>query len=276
VSSDRLGIIAGNGRFPVMVAEAARQKGMKVTAAGFQGMVDQALADKVDELRLFPFCLVGEILEFLKSKNIKKAITIGTIPPSLIHETNLKMDELASMMWDKMKDRRTDTMMYLVVEILAEHGIEVLDSTIYLKELLAPQGLMAGKQPDHAQWADIRLGFKIAKAIGALDIGQTVIIKNRSIIAVEAIEGTDNAILRTKNLAPKGAVVVKVAKPQQDFRFDVPAVGVATLQAMTKTGAQILAVEEGKVLIDNNPDMIKKAARYGITFIGVSQKQVKE
>ncbi len=270
MSSDKLGLIAGGGRFPVLVARAASEKGIQVVAAGFEDRVDPELEQAADELRLFPFCLVGQILDYLHSRGITQAITIGTIPPVMLQNNLPQLDDMAKLLWQKMLNRRTDSMMAAVVELMAEQGIQVLDSTTHLDSHLAPDRVMTKREPEANEWQDIQLGFNMAKAIGGFDIGQTVIVKKGTVIAVEAVEGTDRAIVRTAELTTPGSVVVKVAKPEQDLRFDVPAVGSRTIDSMLEAGAMTLALEAGKVLIEDRAEMIDKADRHGLTVLGVS------
>jgi hypothetical protein len=182
----------------------------------------------------------------------------------------MKFDEAALVLWQQVKDRRTDSLMSAVVNLLSDNNIQVLDSTLFLRDHLATHGVMTRRTPSPAEWQDIKLGFSMAKGIGGMDIGQTIVIKNGSILAVEAIEGTDQTIARVQNLAA-GAIVVKTAKPKQDMRFDVPAAGSRTIDSMIRAGAAVLALEAGMVLIDDWEVMVQKADAHDISVLGVQE-----
>jgi len=196
-------------------------------------------------------------------------VTIGSIAQTSVIQGTPQFDDLAISLWKQLPDMRVDSIMNILIDELAGRGIEVVGSLDFLKGYLAEPGELGAKKPEPRQWEDIEFGYKMAKAIGKYDIGQTVVVKDRAVMAVEAVEGTDQAIIRGGRLAKSGAVVVKTAKPGQDLRFDVPVAGIDTLESMKSVGAAVLAVEAGMVLMVDKKAMAQMADQNGICIVGV-------
>ncbi|HUT51970.1 MAG TPA: UDP-2,3-diacylglucosamine diphosphatase LpxI [bacterium] len=275
-SANKLGLLAGGGDLPLLIAASARAKGYEVEAFGFEGMMPPGLSEATSAFHEFPFCRLGDILARMEDRGVKKAVTIGSIAQMSVIGGMPRFDDLALEVWKRLPDRRVDTIMRALLELLFQRGIEVLKAVDFLEDRLAPPGAMTGREPNEKERDDISFGFNMAKAVGALDVGQTVVVKNRAVMAVEAVEGTDQAVLRGGDLAKGGAVVVKVAKPGQDLRFDVPVVGMQTLKNMQKAGASVLAVESGMVLMVEKEAMIAFADSAGIALVGVRGPGVAE
>jgi len=274
--TEKLALLAGKGILPVMVASAAVERGYSVEAFGFEGMVDSGLEQVCQEVHTFPFLRLNSLYEKILDQGIKKAVTIGGIAHASVLDGMPSFDDLALEMWKKLPDRRVDSIMEALIEELARKGVEVLEVIGFLTDNLAPRGALTKRKPSRKEWEDISFGFEMAKAIGGLDMGQTVVIKHRAVMAAEAVEGTDQAIRRGGELAREGAVVVKVAKPGQDLRFDVPAVGVDTLDAMADSGCSVLAVETGMVLMVDREAMVDRADRDGMCIVGLTGQQAKD
>ncbi len=264
-----LGLIAGNGKFPFLFALAARKQNIKVIAAGIQGDTSWFLKTLVDKLAWFRVGELKKLFEFFKSENIKYVIMAGQVNPKNLFDERVSMDEEFQNVFKALKDRRADTIFLAIAEKLKTHGLELLDSTLLLKEYLAPAGTLTKRGPTLMELADMEFGKDIAKSMGGLDVGQTVVIKDKAIVAIEAMEGTDRCILRGGTIARQGAVVVKMSKPKQDERFDVPVIGLKTIQTMIKCGAGCLAIEAGKTLIIDRQKTIQVANKSGICIVAI-------
>ncbi|MBI5848732.1 MAG: UDP-2,3-diacylglucosamine diphosphatase LpxI [Nitrospirae bacterium] len=268
--ASKLGLIAGNGELPKAVAEEARAKGYEVIAAGLEPLAERDLASVVDKIKWINVGKLGELIRFLKKSGVKEAVMAGKVPKSLLYKSRITPDLRAMKLLFSLKDKSDDSILLALAKELQKEGITLLNTTDFTSSLLTPEGVITREGPTENEWKDIAFGWKIAKEIGRLDIGQTVVIRNQAVMAIEAIEGTDAAINRGGTLAGSGAVVIKVSKPQQDMRFDVPVVGHATLRSMIDVQARVLAVESGKSIIINKEELIKGAEKAGIAIVGVS------
>src|SRR5512135_2613693 len=217
----KLGLISGSGALPIVVAEEARLKGYFIFAVGLEPVAEKALASSVDEIKWINVGKLGAVIAALKKAGIKEAVMAGKVPKSLLYKSRIMPDLRAAKVLFSLKDRSDDAILLAVTKELEKDGITLLNTTDLSSRLLTPEGILTRGAPSDNEWKDINFGFRIAKEIGRLDIGQTVVVKNKAVMAVEAIEGTDEAILRGGTLAGDGAVVIKVSKPQQDLRFDV-------------------------------------------------------
>ncbi|MEI8012545.1 MAG: UDP-2,3-diacylglucosamine diphosphatase LpxI [Candidatus Omnitrophota bacterium] len=264
-----IGLIAGNGGFPLMFARAARQQGIRVVAAAVKGDTSWFVSFFVDEVRWFSPGELKKLFEYFRLGGIRHVLMAGQVNPVNLFRKDLPVDEEFRRLFDALSDRRCDTIFGAIAERLAAEGMELLDSTWLLKDFLAPRGTLTRRAPTLEELADIDFGRGIAKRMGGLDIGQTVVIQGRAIVAIEAMEGTDRAILRGGKIAGAGAVVVKTSKPRQDPRFDVPVIGPRTIHVMKKAGAACLAIEAGKTLVIDKLATMKLADRFGITVVGV-------
>jgi DUF1009 family protein len=269
-ASDKIGIIAGGGQFPLLFAGAVRRHGLKVYAAAHQGETDETLADQVDALQWVRLGQLGKIIDFFKKEGVIKTVFIGSITKTNIFR-DVRPDLKGLGLWNKIDIKQDDSILRAIADRLAKDGIEVVASTSYVPELLFPQGILTRKKLTKEQKNDIVFGWKIARAMGGLDIGQCVVVRNQTVLAVEAIEGTDAAIRRGGTLGKEKAVVVKLKKPNQDLRFDLPAVGEKTIVSMLEVKAAVLAVEAGYALFFDRESVIQAADAAGLVVVGVTE-----
>jgi hypothetical protein len=264
-----LGLIAGAGDLPRAVAEGARMMGYRVFAVGLAPLADESLAKYVDEFTSISVGQLGAIIKALKKASIAEAVMSGKVPKSLIYKSKIVPDMKAVSLLMKLRNRSDDSIMLAITAEFEKEGIRMRDITDFTEDLLAPLGVLTKGRLSEDEQKDIDFGYPIARNIGRLDIGQTVVIKTCAVMAVEAIEGTDQAIRRGGGLAGDGAVVIKTSKPVQDKRFDFPVVGADTVRSMAAVKARVLAVEAGRTLIVSRVETIKEAERAGITIVGV-------
>lgn len=268
----KLGLIAGNGRFPFLVLDAARRLGHEVTVVGLKEETDRDLEAVAGRhpAAAFHWISLGELgkcLSLLQQAGASHAVMAGQVKHVKIF-SGVMPDLTFFSVLKRAKSLNTDAIIGAVADVMRERGIELLDSTALLRPLLAGAGVMTTRPPTEEEHADITFGYRMADAIAALDIGQTIAVKRKAVVAVEAMEGTDEVIGRAGYLAGPGTAIVKVAKPNQDMRFDVPVVGLATIQAMRKAGATALSLDEGKALIFDREAFFASANEAGITVIG--------
>lgn len=262
-----IGLIAGNGRFPLLFALAARRQGIKVIVAASRGDASFFIHFCADEVRWFSPGQMKDFFAYFRSRSVKYVLMAGQINPDTLFNKSIPMDEEYKALFQALADRRCDTIFGAVAERLKAEGMELLDSTLLVKEFLAPKGTLTRRAPTEAELADIEFGIGIAKHIGGIDIGQTVVIQGKAICAIEAMEGTDRCIARGGAIAREGAVVVKVSKPKQDSRFDVPVIGPKTIAVMAKCRAKVLAIEAGKTLIIDRDKAVELANKHGICIV---------
>jgi DUF1009 family protein len=261
-----LGIIAGNGVYPRLLANAARKAGVKkIIAAAFTSETDPVLEQHVDLLEWMRVGQLNRLLKFFRTQDIHHAIMAGQIAPKNLFD--LRPDWKALMLLGKLRQRNAESIFAAIADELANLDVKLLSATTFLEDSLASSGLIAGPKLSRHEEDDIDLGWRVAKEIARLDIGQTVIVKNGTVVAVEAIEGTNDAIKRGGALAREGAVMVKVAKPKQDMRFDVPVIGVETIRAAVEARLRVIAVEAGKTLLLKRDAIVDLANRSGISII---------
>jgi UDP-2,3-diacylglucosamine hydrolase len=262
-----LGIIAGNGVYPRLLAAAARKAGVKkIVAAAFTDETDPVLEHQVDVLEWMRVGQLGLLLKFFRSQDIHQAIMAGQIAPKNLFD--LRPDLKALMLLGKLKERNAESIFAAIADELTNIDIDLLPATTFLEDSLARPGLICGSKLSKRQEHDVELGWKIAKEIAKLDIGQTIIIKNGTIVAVEALEGTNEAIRRGGTLAREDAVMVKVSKPNQDVRFDVPVIGVETVRIAAESGVRVIAVEARKTLLLERDAVANLAGAASISLIG--------
>ncbi|GAB4342608.1 MAG: UDP-2,3-diacylglucosamine diphosphatase LpxI [Desulfobulbaceae bacterium] len=266
-----IGLIAGGGQFPLLFTEAARARGRKVAAVAHRNESSPELERAADAVCWVKLGQLGKIIAFFREQGVREAVFAGTITKTRIFR-DVMPDLKALSLWNRIDARQDDAILRAVAGALEKEGIRILASTCYLEHLLFPKGVLAGRKPSREHMEDIRFGWKIAREIGRLDIGQCVVIRDRSVMAVEAIEGTDAAIRRGGELAGSGAVVVKVKKPNQDFRFDLPATGVGTVETLASVRGSVLAVEAGQSLLFDREEMVRLARRHKITVVGLVEK----
>jgi UDP-2,3-diacylglucosamine hydrolase len=265
---NKIGLIAGNGNFPIAFARAARLKGMRVVAVAHEGETLPELANLVDVIFWVKVGQLGKIIQLFKDEGVVDVLMAGGIKKTRFFGNT--MPDLRGMaMLAKMVHKKDDSLLRAVADELKSEGIIVRESTLYLDSIVAQKGILTKRKPAKSERQDIEFGWQMAKEIGRLDIGQTVVLKDQVILAVEAIEGTDEAIRRGGMLCGRGAVVVKVCKPQQDLRFDLPAIGTQTIRTMTEVKASCLAIEAGKTIILERETVVRDADRADITIIAV-------
>ena len=263
---DILGIIAGNGVYPRLLADSARKVGVKkIVAAAFTDETDSTLMQHVDLIEWIRVGQLSRLLKFFREQNIHHAIMAGQIAPKNLFD--LRPDWKALLVLAKLKQRNAESIFAAIADELAKIDVDLLPATTFLEGSLASPGLIAGAKLSRREQEDVDLGWKMAKEIARLDIGQTVVVKNGTVVAVEAFEGTSEAIRRGGALAGEDAVMIKVAKPNQDMRFDVPVIGLKTIETMVRAGATCLAIDSGKCLLLEGDAIREKADNAGITII---------
>ncbi len=267
LKSKTLGIIAGNGKFPVLLAREAKAKNFRVVAVGIRKDTSFLLKLFVDRLYWVGPGELQKLFNYFKIEGVKEVIMAGQVNPENLFDKNLKFDSEFQKLFEAMRDRKADTIFGAVADKLKSEGLELLDSTFLLQEYLAPKGTLTKRGPTLTELDDIEFGKGIAKAMGSLDVGQTVVIKEKAIVAIEAMEGTDRTILRGGRIARKSAIIVKTAKPHQDNRFDVPVIGPRTIQTMIQANASCIAVEAGKTLLIDRDKMVHLADQSGICIL---------
>ncbi len=265
----KIGLIAGNGNFPIVFARAAREKGMQVIAVAHEGETMPELAQWVDGIYWIKVGQLGKLISIFKEQQVADVLMAGGIKKTKLFEGGMP-DLRAVTLLAKMIHRKDDSILRAVARELESEGITVRESTLYLDNIVAARGIMTKRKLSKEEKLDIEFGWQMAKEVGRLDIGQTVVVKDRAVLAVEAIEGTDEAIRRGGALCGKGAVVVKICKPHQDLRFDLPAVGSVTIQSMMQVKASCLAVEAGKTIMIERDVLIRDANQAGIVIAAIN------
>ncbi len=266
--AERIGLIAGNGTLPGLFARAAKRQGLSVVAVAHEGETERGLEAEVEVLRWVKVGQVGSMLEVFREHGVTRAVMAGGIG-RVRAITGVRPDLTALKIAARLRSFRDDALLRALADHFQEAGIAIVSPTDYLKELLAPSGRIAGPALTEAQRRDVDVGLEVAHALGKVDVGQTVVVRNGLVLALEAVEGTDEAIRRGGRLGGPGAVVVKLCKPGQDERFDLPAVGVRTLTTLQEVQASALAVQAGKTLVLDAAPFVEAAGRYGIAVAGV-------
>ena len=262
-----IGMIAGNGRFPFLVAEEIKKQGDRVITVALKEEADKTIEDKSDKTYWLSVGKLQKIIDALKENNVDTAVMVGQVKHVKIYSA-ITMDFRAMKVMGSLINKKTDTILGAVVREFEKDGIKFLPSHIYLKHLLAEKGLIVGKKLNSDESKDAEFGFKTAKGIAGLDIGQTVVVKDKSVLAVESIEGTDECIKRAFSLGGENAIVAKVAKPNQDFRFDVPVIGLNTVDTLKNNKIRAMIIEAGATLILDKDEVIDKAKKNEVTIIG--------
>ena len=262
-----LGIIAGNGAYPVLVARAARQNGVTaIHVAAFENETRPDLADYADSIEWMRVGQLGRLLKFFERAGVRQAIMAGQIAPKNLFD--LRPDFKVLMLLSTLKKRNAETLFGAVGEELRKVGVQLLPAITFLEDSLAGEGVISGPKPKRRHLDDVAFGFEIAKAVSNLDIGQTVVVRNGTVLAVEAFEGTNEAIRRGAALGKKGTVVVKVSKANQDIRFDIPVIGCETLEVAAAAGVSVIAAEAGKTLLLDKEAVKAMAEEQQVTIYG--------
>jgi UDP-2,3-diacylglucosamine hydrolase len=275
----RIGMLAGWGRYPLVVAEALRRAGYETYCLGVAGYADPQLAEVCHHFRWSGLARFGRAIRYFHRHDVHDATMAGKIHKVVLfqpwswlrHFPDLRtMRMFIPHFLTRRKDNKDDTLLTAIVDEFAREGIRFNPATDYAPELLVRKGQLTERGPSSAQWKDIAFGWELAKEMGRLDIGQSVAVKNRAALAVEAVEGTDACIRRAGGLCRSGEfTIVKVAKPQQDMRFDVPTIGLGTMQTMTEAGARVLAVEAGRTILLDEPAVVAFANDHRLIVVAV-------
>jgi DUF1009 family protein len=267
----RIGLIAGNGKFPFLALQGARDLGHDVTVVAIKEEAFPELEESARQagaaLHWVSLGQLGKCIKLLKGAGIAQAVMAGQVRHVKIFSSIIPDFTLLSVL-SRLKARNTDALISAVADVMRGEGIELLDSTVFLSPLLAREGVLSSRAPTEQEREDFAFGYRMADAIAALDIGQTIAVKHKAVVAVEAMEGTDEVIGRAGHLAGPGVRVIKVAKPNQDMRFDVPVIGVATIQAMRVAGASALSIDAGRTLVLDGEHVFASANEASIAVVG--------
>ncbi len=261
------GLIAGNGQFPFLVAESARKAGESLFVVAIKEETDRRIEEIADEVLWVGIGKLGKMISFFKDKGVSKVIMAGQVKHVQIFSGALPDIKMAKMLWN-LPERNTDSLIGGIADTMAKEGIELIDSTHFTSDHLAPEGVLTKRKPSATELEDIEYGLKIANEIARLDLGQTIVVRAKACVAIEAMEGTDAVIKRAGELAKGKLTVVKVAKPNQDMRFDVPVVGVPTIRTMIDAGATCLCLSAKKTLIFDRDEMLQLADDNKISIVG--------
>ena len=279
-SRERIGLLAGWGRFPIVFAEEARKQGYSVYCSAVAGMASDDMGQYCDKVQFTPLARLGSAIRFFRKHRVDRVVMAGKVNKQVLFDPwrlfRLLPDLRTLHMWFRYATNKADdTLLLAVIREFERDGIHFESALTFCPELLVKHGFLTKRQPSASQWKDIRFGWDLAKEMGRLDIGQTVIVQDTAVIAVEAIEGTDQCIRRAGTLCKRGnLVVIKVAKPRQDMRFDVPTVGVQTLQTMQEAGARVLAIECGMTILLDEPAVLAMAERLGIAIVSLKSEEI--
>ena len=282
----RVGLLAGWGRYPFIVAEALREQGAEVYCLGIHGHAEPGLAELCDDFQWIGLCKMGRAIRYFQRHGVTEISMLGKIHKVALFQPWRWLRHLPDFrtirtfiphFFTRKQDCCDDTLLATVVELFASEGIRFAPPTDYMPELLAGEGRLTRLGPTAAQWRDIEFGWEMARKMGGLDVGQSVVVKDQAVMAVEAVEGTDLCIKRAGELCRTGGfTVVKVAKPQQDMRYDVPAVGLKTLQSMVVAGGRVLAIEAGRTILLEEPQVVDFANKHKLVIVSLIQPNIRE
>ena len=264
----KLGLIAGNGRFPFLVLAGARKAGAQVAVAAIREETDPEIEGLADRVTWVGLGQLGKMLRFFKDEGVEKAIMAGQVKHVQIFSSSIPDVRMLKMLL-RLPKRNTDALIGAIADELAAEGIELIDSTFFLKDQLPQPGTLTKRAPDERERGDMEYGLEIAREIARLDLGQTIVIRDRACVAIEAMEGTDAVIRRAGQLVRGRLTVVKIAKPDQDMRFDVPVVGLPTIESMIGANATCLCLSAGQTLIFDREEMIEMANKSKIAIVAV-------
>jgi DUF1009 family protein len=263
----KFGLIAGNGQFPFLVAEGARKNGASLSVVAIKEETDPRIDEVVDKVLWVGIGQLGKMISFFKTEGVEKAMMAGQVKHVQLFSGAMPDVRMMKMLWN-LPRRNTDALIGGVAAELAKEGIELIDSTRLIPEHLAQKGVLTKRKPDKTEQENIEYGLHIASEIARLDLGQTIVVRASACVAIEAMEGTDATIRRAGELAKGKLTVVKVAKPGQDMRFDVPVIGLPTIETMVEAGATCLSITAGKTLVFDREVMLKRANEAKICVVG--------
>lgn len=264
----KYGLIAGNGQFPFLVVEGARKAGQSLSVVAIREETDKRIEEVADKILWVGIGKLGRMISFFKNEGVEKVLMAGQVKHVQIFSGALPDLKMMKMLWN-LPQRNTDALIGGIADALEREGIELIDSTYFVKDHLANEGVLSKRKPNETERGNVEYGLKIANEIARLDLGQTIVVRAKACVAIEAMEGTDAVIKRAGELANGKLTVVKVAKPNQDMRFDVPVVGVPTIENMIEAGATCLCLNAHKTLIFNREEMLELADKNKICIIGV-------
>jgi len=272
-----LGLIAGQGEFPLLFAQMVGANNYsplrthsRIILFGIEGLTDKRIEKYVSEAHYMTLSSLGTLVEFLRKTKVKQVVLGGGLPKKEAHNPAMHLDKTTTEIMSGTADKGDDHLLKAFeVFLKIKCGVSIVDARIFLKDILASKGVMTKMAPSEAEWKDLKFGRRIAKGIGKMDIGQTVVVKRGMILAIEAVEGTDQAIRRGGELGHGGAVVVKVSKPNQDLRFDLPCIGPETLESLKSASGRVLGVEAGKTIMLFKDRLIETANKEGLTIVGL-------
>jgi len=272
-----IGLLAGSGRFPILFAEAARRQGLKVACVGIRFEASESLRDLCDSFEVVGVSKLGGMIRSFRRQGARRVVMAGKVTKSVMYTPGrllrLWPDYRMARFWlHSLADKRDDSILLGVIAEFERDGMIFASALDYCPELLVTQGVLTRRRPSAAEMKDVEFGWMLAKEMGRLDVGQSVAIKECAAVAVEAIEGTDRCIERAGQLCRAGGwTLVKVAKPRQDMRFDVPTIGVTTIDNLHKAGARVLAIEANRTIVIDQPDVVALADRYGMTIVALDR-----
>jgi DUF1009 family protein len=267
-ANTKLAMIAGNGRFPIIFAQAAKEKAdIELVAIGIISDTSKQLAKFVDKMYWIQAGQYNRLIEILENEQISKLAMVGQVNPKKLFDKRIIVDAELQDLLETIRNKKADTIFGAIANKLEQRGVEIISSTTYVKEFLPSEGTLTLRAPTEIEWEDIKFGKETAKAIANLDIGQTVVVKQKAVLAVEAMEGTDSTIRRAGIIGRDNIVVVKVSKPKQDLRFDIPVIGIKTIKTMIKAKATCLSIEANKTLVIDKLACIGLANKHKISIV---------
>jgi DUF1009 family protein len=265
----KYGLIAGNGQFPFLVLEGAKKSGAELTVVAIREEADPRIDEIAENVAWVGIGQLGKMISFFTKNGVTKAMMAGQVKHVQLFSGAIPDMRMVKMLWN-LPRRNTDALIGGVADEMAKEGIELIDSTYFLGENLAPEGVLAKRKPSDVELENVEYGLHIASELGRLDLGQTLVVRAKACVAIEAMEGTDATIKRAGELANGRLTVVKVAKPNQDMRFDVPVVGIPTIETMIKAGATCLSITAGKTLMFDRDEMLTLADKHKICVVGTA------
>ncbi|MBA7510181.1 UDP-2,3-diacylglucosamine pyrophosphatase LpxI [subsurface metagenome] len=272
IENRKIGLIAGNGKFPLIFAQEAKRVGAEVVALAIKKETSPSLENLVDRIHWVNVGQLGDLIEICKKEGITRAVMAGQVRHTRLFG-QVRLDARAMALLAGVKDKKANSLLGAVADELLREGIELIDSATYLSHLLPSPGILTRRKPTQNEWRDIEFGHKMAKEIAGLDIGQTVVVKDQTVLAVEGMDGTDRTIKRGGKLGRGDVVVVKVSKPQQDRRFDLPIVGERTVEVLKQAKAKVLAFSARSTILLNREKVVKSANQNGISLVAVKEEE---
>lgn len=272
IENRKIGLIAGNGKFPLIFAQEAKKVGTEVVALAIKKETSPSLENLVDRIHWVNVGQLGDLIEICKKEGITRAVMAGQVRHTRLFG-QVRLDARAMALLAGVKDKKANSLLGAVADELLREGIELIDSATYLSHLLPSPGILTRRKPTQKEWRDIEFGHKMAKEIAGLDIGQTVVVKDQTVLAVEGMDGTDRTIKRGGKLGRGDVVVVKVSKPQQDRRFDLPIIGERTIEVLKQAKAKVLAFSARSTILLNREKVVKSANQNGISLVAVKEEE---